>query len=162
MTWQLASCCFDDSPAALDRCLARVQGVDDAGRRVELLEAEDGRDSLVELARRQAEVGHPELLFPAAGAVPVEDARFVELGLKPVMPRVRDVLEAEVEPVDRFRAFFRQLRSDRLGVLDPGMEWQGSSRSARSVLARIDLTGVQVHLRELGLRVEEVRFDIWK
>ena len=120
----LAVVVLDDAPAALDRLLARGELLDDARGGVQLLEAEDGRDGLVELAVGEAEVRHPQLLFPAAGAVAVEDARRVELRPEPVLTRVRQVDEPEVEAVNRLGALLGQLGADRLGVLEPGIAWQ--------------------------------------
>ena len=107
---------------------------------VQLLEAENRRDHLVELRVGEAEVRHLELLLPAARAVAVEDARGVELRPEPVLPGVRQVQEAEVEAVDRLRPLLGQLGADRLGVLEAGDLVAGVAAVVRDqFLAGVDL-----------------------
>ena len=106
----------------------------------------------------EVEVGHPELLerlqFPAL----VEHARIVELPLVPRdLRRVRDVLdEGEIQPRDQLAPRLRQLRANRLNVLEAfDLVATVAAVPVDDPAAEIELLGLRVELADGRLRLFE-------
>ena len=121
MTWQ---------PTQLRRCTSVRPAPDEVvfrgsrrhrRRRLNLaLEAHDRDQQTIDFLVVEVEIRHAQLLFGLQHASAVENPRIVELGPEPRRLRgVRDVGdEREIEPRHQLAALFRQVRADRLGLLE--------------------------------------------
>ena len=84
------------------------------------LEAHDRRSEESRLLFTHSKIWHPKLLKWLQHTIAVEGSRVAHFLLKPVHFRMGNVVyEGEIKTRNQFRAFFRQLNTNRLPIFEP-------------------------------------------